>query len=225
MKIKSTEEPALKFRFESNLAYQNNAINSIVDIFEGQEVCQSNFTVSKYGGDVLGLTENELGIGNRLELLDDEILQNVRNIQLRNGLPQSKKLESMDFSVEMETGTGKTYVYLKTIFELNKRYGFTKFIIVVPSIAIKEGTKKTASAEQKKVESQKENAPLKDQPQISFDTTRYDVGEVREGERISHTFIVKNTGTAQSSCLSNLINALYATQQWKSVRRKWLPTR
>ncbi|MBA1419433.1 MAG: DEAD/DEAH box helicase family protein, partial [Epsilonproteobacteria bacterium] len=88
-------------------------------------------------------TENELGIGNRLELLDDEILANVQKIQLKNGLPQSKKLNSMDFSVEMETGTGKTYVYLKTIFELSRKYGFTKFIIVVPSIAIKEGTKKT----------------------------------------------------------------------------------
>ena len=133
----------MKIQFESNLTYQNQAINSIVDIFEGQEVCQSNFSVPKFGGDILGITDNELGIGNRLELLDDEILQNVQNIQLKNGLPQSKKLDSMDFSVEMETGTGKTYVYLKSIFELNKRYGFTKFIIVVPSIAIKEGTKKT----------------------------------------------------------------------------------
>ena len=133
----------LKIRFESDLEYQNQAIASIVDIFEGQEICQSNFSVPKFGADVLGITDNELGIGNRLELLNDEILQNVQNIQLKNGLPQSKKLDSMDFSVEMETGTGKTYVYLKTIFELNRRYGFTKFIIVVPSIAIKEGVKKS----------------------------------------------------------------------------------
>jgi type III restriction enzyme len=133
----------MKIQFESNLNYQNQAIASIVDIFEGQEICQSNFSVPKFGDDALGITDNELGIGNRLELLNDEILQNVQNIQLKNGLPQSKKLDSMDFSVEMETGTGKTYVYLKTIFKLHKRYGFSKFIIVVPSIAIKEGTKKT----------------------------------------------------------------------------------
>jgi type III restriction enzyme len=133
----------MKIQFESDLSYQNKAISSIVDIFEGQEICQSNFSVSRVKGDTLGITENELGIGNRLELLDDEILANIQNIQLKNGLPQSKKLNSMDFSVEMETGTGKTYVYLKTIFELNRKYGFTKFIIVVPSIAIKEGTKKT----------------------------------------------------------------------------------
>ena len=133
----------MKIQFENNLSYQNKAISSIVDIFEGQEITKSNFSVSKVGSDMLGITENELGIGNRLELLDDEILANVQNIQLKNGLPQSKKLNSMDFSVEMETGTGKTYVYLKTIFELNRKYGFTKFIIVVPSIAIKEGVKKT----------------------------------------------------------------------------------
>jgi len=133
----------MKIQFENNLEYQDRAISSIVDIFEGQEIVQSNFSVAKMTNNLFYSTDNELGIGNHLELLDDELLANVQNIQLRNGLPQSQKLGSMDFSVEMETGTGKTYVYLKTIFELNKQYGFTKFIIVVPSIAIKEGTKKT----------------------------------------------------------------------------------
>lgn len=135
----------MKIQFDSNLDYQDRAISSIVDIFEGQEVCQSNFSVVTHGakGQRTINDLNDLGIGNRLELLDDEILSNIQNIQLKNGLAQSKKLGSMDFSVEMETGTGKTYVYLKSIFELNKRYGFTKFIIVVPSIAIKEGTKQT----------------------------------------------------------------------------------
>ena len=135
----------MKIQFENNLEYQDSAISSIVDIFEGQEICQSNFSIVREhskGQKTMG-DYDDLGIGNRLELLDDELLANIQNIQLRNGLPQSKELGSMDFSIEMETGTGKTYVYLKSIFELNKRYGFTKFIIVVPSIAIKEGTKKT----------------------------------------------------------------------------------
>ncbi len=135
----------MKIQFESNLEYQDRAIASIVDIFEGQEVCQSNFSIVKpqTKGQKTTSDYDDLGIGNRLELLDDEILLNVQKIQLRNGLAQSTELGSMDFSVEMETGTGKTYVYLKSIFEMNRRYGFTKFIIVVPSIAIKEGTKKT----------------------------------------------------------------------------------
>lgn len=135
----------MKIQFESQLEYQNHAINSIVNIFEGQEICQSNFTVTGINDNLLTY-QNDLGIGNRLELLDDEILTNVQNIQLKNGLPQTKgvkDIKTMDFSVEMETGTGKTYVYLKTIFEMNKKFGFTKFIIVVPSIAIKEGTNKT----------------------------------------------------------------------------------
>src|SRR5262249_51256833 len=87
--------------------------------------------------------ESDLGIGNQLSLMDDEILKNLNAIQLRNGLPPSTVLDSGDFTIEMETGTGKTYVYLRTIFELNKRYGFTKFIIVVPSVAIKEGVYKS----------------------------------------------------------------------------------
>ncbi len=87
--------------------------------------------------------ESELGIGNRLQLLDDEILENLQAIQLKNGLRPSESLTNGDFTVEMETETGKTYVYLRTIFELNRRYGFIKFMIVGPSVAIKEGTYKT----------------------------------------------------------------------------------
>ena len=91
----------------------------------------------------LAYAETDLGVGNRLSLLDEKILHNLKDIQLRNGLLPSASLDSGDFTVEMETGTGKTYVYLRTIFELNKRYGFTKFVIVVPSIAIKEGVYKS----------------------------------------------------------------------------------
>ena len=85
------------------------------------------------------------GIGNRLELDEEEILKNLQEIQLRNGLPQTKSLKTgkYDFDIDMETGTGKTYVYLRTILELHKSYGFSKFIIVVPSIAIKEGVYKS----------------------------------------------------------------------------------
>ncbi len=151
----------MKIQFDSNLEYQDRAINSIVEIFEGQEVCQGNFSVVAHGAKGQRTTNdlNDLGIGNRLELLEDEILANVQHVQLKNGLPQSKKLDSMDFSIEMETGTGKTYVYLRTIFELNRRYGFTKFIIVVPSIAIKEGTKKTLDITKEHFKSIFDNTP------------------------------------------------------------------
>ena len=144
----------MKLHFEPNLDYQMQAIEAVCDLFRGQEVCRTEFTVTMkapmpVGSDLfagtqpeqlrLGMAESDLGIGNRLTLLDEELYKNLADIQLRGGLPPSRSLASGDFTVEMETGTGKTYVYLRTIFELNKRYGFTKFVIVVPSVAIKEG--------------------------------------------------------------------------------------
>ena len=135
----------MKLHFEPNLDYQLAAVDAVCDLFRGQEICRTEFTVTKsaLGGGFLPGLESDLGIGNRLTLLDDELLKNLRDIQLRNGLPPSESLASGDFTVEMETGTGKTYVYLRTIFELNKRFGFTKFVIVVPSVAIKEGVYKS----------------------------------------------------------------------------------
>ena len=136
----------MKLKFEPNLDFQLQAVEAVCDLFRGQEVCRTEFTVIQNPEQYqtqLGFAENGLGIGNRLTLLDDEILSNLKDIQLRNGLQPSESLESGDFTVEMETGTGKTYVYLRTIFELNKRYGFTKFVIVVPSVAIKEGVYKS----------------------------------------------------------------------------------
>ena len=136
----------MKLHFESNLDYQLAAIESVCDLFRGQETCRTEFTVTREfgrGQAALAGLENDLGIGNRLTLLDDEILANLNDVQLRNGLRPSESLESGDFTVEMETGTGKTYVYLRTIFELNRRFGFNKFVIVVPSVAIKEGVYKT----------------------------------------------------------------------------------
>ncbi|MFC2031192.1 type III restriction-modification system endonuclease [Chloroflexota bacterium] len=135
----------MKFHFEPDLDYQLQAIEAVCDLFRGQEICRTEFTVteSALGGAMLPGMESDLGIGNRLTLLDDELLDNLNDVQLRNGLPPSESLASGDFTVEMETGTGKTYVYTRTIFELNKRYGFTKFVIVVPSVAIKEGVYKS----------------------------------------------------------------------------------
>jgi type III restriction enzyme len=134
----------MKLHFDGDLEYQKQAVASVVDIFRGQTPLQSNFTVSAYAGQ-MGLFDSTHGIGNRLELVEDDLLANVQEIQLRNGLAQTKALKpgQYDFDVEMETGTGKTYVYLRTIFELHKNYGFSKFIIVVPSIAIKEGVYKS----------------------------------------------------------------------------------
>ena len=138
----------MKLRFDPDLDFQLQAVDAVCDLFRGQEICRTEFTVTRDSTDPrarLAFTQDDLGIGNRLTLLDNEILANLKDIQLRNRIPPSDRLKSGDFTVEMETGTGKTYVYLRTIFELNKRYGFTKFVIVVPSVAIKEGVYKSLS--------------------------------------------------------------------------------
>lgn len=136
----------MKLHFEPNLDYQLQAIEAVCDLFRGQEACRTDFTVTMKlptAQATLGIAESDLGVGNRLTLLDDQVLQNLADVQLRSGLEPSSILASGDFTVEMETGTGKTYVYLRTIFELNQRFGFTKYVIVVPSVAIKEGVYKT----------------------------------------------------------------------------------
>ena len=141
----------MKLHFDPNLDYQLAAVNAVCDIFGGQGSSVTEFAISPSVRGAAqavfaGWTEQDhggLGTGNRLTLEDDQIHSNLRSVQIRNGLPPSEQLESGDFTVEMETGTGKTYVYLRTVFEMNQRFGFSKFIIVVPSIAIKEGVYKT----------------------------------------------------------------------------------
>ena len=167
----------MKLHFEPNLEFQLQAIEAVCDLFRGQEICRTDFTVTREAvrsQERLAFDQNDLGIGNRLTLLDDEILENLHDIQIRNGLPPSDHLDSGDFTVEMETGTGKTYVYSRTIFELNKRYGFTKFVIVVPSIAIKEGVYKSLQITEEHFKALYSGAP--------FDYFLYDsakLGQVR----------------------------------------------
>ncbi len=145
----------MKLHFEDDLDYQKTAIESVVGLFKGQEISRSEFTVTLRAESTPNKSfdmEKGLGIGNRLLLVDEDIEENLRKVQLQNGLRPTGKLASGDFTVEMETGTGKTYVYLRTIFELHKNYGFTKFVIVVPSVAIKEGTYKTLQITQEHFE-------------------------------------------------------------------------
>ncbi|MBK9958900.1 MAG: DEAD/DEAH box helicase family protein [Chitinophagaceae bacterium] len=130
----------MKLHFDSNQEYQLDAVKSITDIFEGQPLNGGDFEFSIFQA---GALHSEYGFGNRLTLSEEQIWENVKAIQSANEIKNDKEaLEGMNFSIEMETGTGKTYVYLRTIFELNKLYGFKKFVIVVPSVAIREGVLK-----------------------------------------------------------------------------------
>ena len=132
----------MKLKFDPSLQYQQDAIDAIVDVFAGLPPDQTG-EIALQSLQSGGLFQTELGMGNRLMLPDEEILKNVHRIQEANGIEKVGTLEGREFSIEMETGTGKTYVYIRTIFELNKVYGFKKFIIVVPSVAIREGVLKS----------------------------------------------------------------------------------
>ena len=132
----------MKLKFDPSLSYQQDAVAAVVNVFSGQSFVQAG-AMAYHSLDIGGLFQTELGMGNRLVLPDDELLKNVRSVQEANDIEKVSALQGREFSVEMETGTGKTYVYLRTIFELNKVYGFRKFIIVVPSVAIREGVLKS----------------------------------------------------------------------------------
>ncbi len=170
----------MKIQFDANLDFQKQAIESIIGVFEGQEICQTNFTVAplqSWEEDTFWheKDEKDLGIGNRLKLPDEDIHKNIRKIQLQNGLAPSDTFSSEDgihLTVEMETGTGKTYVYLRSIFEMNRLYGFTKFIIVVPSIAIKEGVYKSLEITASHFKALYEN--------VSFDYFVYDSSKLSD---------------------------------------------
>lgn len=154
----------MKFNFKIQ-DYQTDAVESIVKVFEGQgyhtglgyirdlgslpaQETEIQTTFLKEELEEQMVLEDSTGYKNEeIALSDDALLQNIRNLQQQNNIKQSaelvKDLGRCSLDVEMETGTGKTYVYIKTMFELNKRYGWSKFIVVVPSIAIREGVKKS----------------------------------------------------------------------------------
>jgi len=158
----------MKLQFDPNQDYQKQAIRAIVDIFEGQPLSSSDLDFTLTEG---SLQFSENGVGNRIVLTEEQILKNLQAVQKRNGItPISEELEGMNFSVEMETGTGKTYVYLRTIYELNKRYGFKKFVIVVPSVAIREGVNKNLEITHDHFQTLYDNIPV--------DYTVYDSAKV-----------------------------------------------
>lgn len=145
----------LKFKHQD---FQTDAVNAVVDLFAGQESSHSTFSVET-GAQVQMSGMNEMGFGNGLVIDDNALLENMHTVQKRNNLPITDDAKTHQFSIEMETGTGKTYVYTKTIFELNRKYGLTKFIIVVPSVPIREGVYKSFEVTKEHFGLQYDNVP------------------------------------------------------------------
>ena len=156
----------MKFRFKIQ-QFQTDAVNSVVRVFDGQpKVSDTSYRrdigerpkmpqpaeeqLSFLPSDQLDFDDvvDETGFLNeRIHLSEEDLLNNIHTIQTENNIRLSDSLIKThgrcSLDVEMETGTGKTYVYIKTMFELNKRYGWSKYIVVVPSVAIREGVKKS----------------------------------------------------------------------------------
>ena len=154
----------MKLQFDANQQFQLDAIAAVVDLFDGQPQSAPEYAVIRTAGADIGelfagQEQTELGVGNHLVLNPERLHANTRAVQTRDDIdvvapaaaldtwdlfdvPANTARQCPHFSIEMETGTGKTYVYLRTIFELSRRYGFQKFVIVVPSVAIREGVLK-----------------------------------------------------------------------------------
>ena len=134
-------------KFDPDQEYQHQAITAVLDLFKGQPLAATAFEMHDSAAQSSLLTQ--YGLGNDLHIADEQIRANLDAVQDRNAIPAGLRghrdddepgcLASRDFSIEMETGTGKTYVYLRTIIELHRVYGLTKFVIVVPSVPIREG--------------------------------------------------------------------------------------
>jgi type III restriction enzyme len=141
----------MKLQF-SHQDYQVKAVDAVVKVFDGQPLAKSDFALTGQNGSVTYAADGS--IGNGLKLSDEQVLANVQAVQKAYGLRVSAELEvslsdnrkevfcPLNFTIEMETGTGKTYTFIRTMYELNKLYGFKKFVVVVPSVAIREGTMK-----------------------------------------------------------------------------------
>ena len=153
----------MKFNFKIQ-QYQTEAVDAVVNVFNGQSFHDRNSYIRDLGKMnpsnyqmAWDLTQEEIELydpandagykNEEVELSDEQLLSNIHTLQSKNNIKLSpsliKNLGRCSLDIEMETGTGKTYVYIKTMFELNKKYGWSKFIVVVPSIAIREGVKKT----------------------------------------------------------------------------------
>lgn len=150
--------------------YQTRAVQAVAQVFDGQPLAKTEFTLAGQNSSVEYAVNGS--IGNALMLSHEQLLANLQAVQKQNGLLVSSELAAsksdsgkdtfcpLNFTLEMETGTGKTYTFIKTMYELNKVYGFKKFVVVVPSVAIREGTEKNLDITKNHFAEDYANVPL-----------------------------------------------------------------
>ena len=200
----------MRLQFDANQTYQLKAIEAVAGLLQGQTRTEVEFAPVALGPMFGSVT-------NRLDLDEEHILQNLHAMQDANGIVLDKEVEFIEetirtaagdqkvrfpnFSVEMETGTGKTYVYLRTALELNRRYGLRKFIIVVPSVAVREGVIKTLKITQEHLRALYDNVPY-----------RYTVYDSKS--------IAKVRQFAQSDCVEMLVMTIDSFNKEENVIRQ-----
>jgi len=166
----------VKLRFDPNQDFQRDAVAAVVDLFDGHPRPDApGFRLTAQG--------EVSAVANELALDHEDLLANLQRVQERNGIqpdPGLRLLETFpNFSVEMETGTGKTYVYLRTALDLFQRYGFRKFVIVVPSIAVREGVLKTLEVTREHFQHLYDKAP--------YAGYRYDSANLAQVRQFAHS--------------------------------------
>jgi len=200
----------VRFHFDGNQLFQIKAIESIADLLRGQPRTIADFA-SPDVGSLFG------PVRNRLDLDEMQLVENLQAVQRRNGITPDTSLQAIDetiqtaigqqqvrfpnFSVEMETGTGKTYVYIRTALELNRRYGLRKFIVVVPSVAVREGVIKSLKITQDHLRTLYDNVPY-----------RYTVYDSKS--------IAKIRQFAQSDCVELLVMTIDSFNKEDNVIRQ-----
>jgi type III restriction enzyme len=200
----------VRFQFDGNQAFQLRAIESVADLLRGQPRNLMDFA-SVEAGSLFGPPRN------RLDLDDAQLLENLQAVQRQNGITPDTALQTIEetintvfgdhllrfsnFSVEMETGTGKTYVYIRTALELNRRYGLRKFIVVVPSVAVREGVIKSLKITQDHLRALYDNVPY-----------RYTVYDSKS--------IAKVRQFAQSDCVELLVMTIDSFNKEDNVIRQ-----
>ena len=201
----------MRFQFDGNQAFQLRAIESVADLLRGQPRNLVDFASAEAGTTLFGAPRN------RLDLDDAQLLENLQAVQRQNGISPDTALETIEetintvfgdhllrfpnFSVEMETGTGKTYVYIRTVLELNRRYGLRKFIVVVPSVAVREGVIKSLKITQDHLRALYDNVPY-----------RYTVYDSKS--------ISKVRQFAQSDCVELLVMTIDSFNKEENVIRQ-----
>ena len=147
----------MKLTFDPHLPFQRDAVKSVTDLFAGQP--SKDDSVEEFA--LIAKDSPQIdAVGNRLMITEEQILKNLQAVQETNEITPSVALDGMHFCVEMETGTGKTYVYLRTIYEISNLYGFNKFVIVVPSVAIREGVLKNLEITHEHFQNLYDNTPI-----------------------------------------------------------------